>query len=229
MWGTADTVSFLVWTLPLGSGIAICDVASAYRNVPLDPLQWPAAVIRIGKDTFAADTCGAFRAKSIGEVWGSAADTAADIMRARGHGPLTRWVDDFIFLCIHREHAPEYNRRQARACKSIIAQSGGELQQKCGHIWWGGVDFTEAGVERHAEDLRFPILELANGAPPNAPFTYGMVDIDTISAQLGLPWGPGKTRKFVRANSYVGFVWDVQSKAVSITEEKHRRYLASIK
>jgi hypothetical protein len=229
-WGTPEAVGRTIWSLPPGSEIAIRDVASAYRNVPLHPSQWPAAVVRIGDDAFAADVCGAFGAKSIGGVWGSVADASCDIMRHRGLGPLTKWVDDFIFFRIRREHLRAYNDSRARQRADVIA-GGGEPRQKRGNIWWEGTD-AGSGPERFTEDLAYPLRALATGAgddPADAEFAYSMRDIDSISSELGLIWGAGKTRAFAAENPYMGFGWDVQSKVVSITEEKRRKYLAYIR
>jgi hypothetical protein len=78
-WGTPEATKLLVWTLPPGSEMAVRDVASAYQNITLHLLQWPAAIVHIAEDAFAMDTCGAFSAKSVGGVWGLVADASCDI------------------------------------------------------------------------------------------------------------------------------------------------------
>jgi hypothetical protein len=230
-WGTPEATELLVWTLPPGSEMAVRDVASAYRNIPLHPSQWPSAVVRISQDEFAADTCGAFGAKSIGGVWGLVADASCDIMRARGIGPLDKWVDDYAFFRIPTRHIEEYNRRRQRVHAGITERDAGRPRQKRGHIWWEGATRSDGSVERWVEDLRFPLRDLSGASERtehDRRFTYNLADIDRISSTLGIIWGEGKTRDFAPQNTQMGFVWDVQSGTVAISDAKRRKYLATI-
>ncbi|TFK31306.1 hypothetical protein BDQ12DRAFT_729674 [Crucibulum laeve] len=44
-----------------------------------------------------------------GGVYGLAGDAGAQLMRARGIGPLLKWVDDHLFFRILTEHIQQYN------------------------------------------------------------------------------------------------------------------------
>jgi hypothetical protein len=231
-WGTPACLEFIIWTLPPGCEIAIRDVKGAYRNVPLHPSQWAAAVVRVDATTFALDTNGAFGVTSMGGVWGLIADAFCDIMRARGIGPLLKWVDDFVFIRMRREHIARYNHRRARARAGIEARPELQPRQKRGSIWWEGADLAEGGAEHYVEDLALPVADLVPEGPPpssdDAAFAYGMHHIDNVSDTHGIIWGEGKTLPFASANPYMGFIWDVQRKTVSISSAKLARLLDDI-
>lgn len=112
-WGTFNTIALLIHHLPPGSEAATRDVKEAYRTVPLAPSQWPGMVVKLAKeDSYAIDTQNAFGLASGAGVYGQVADAGVDIMRAKGLGPISKWVDDHLFIRIRREHIPKYNEKR---------------------------------------------------------------------------------------------------------------------
>jgi len=112
-WGTFDTVAFIIFHLPPGSQASIRDVAEAYRTIPITPAQWAGLVICLaGKDRFAVNTCNNFGLTSAEGLYGRLVDASADIFRASGIGPVSKWVDDHIFFAIPHIHLAEYNAKR---------------------------------------------------------------------------------------------------------------------
>ena len=97
-WGTFETICTTILHLPAGSQAAIRDVAEAYRTIPIKQAQWPGTVIHISESEFAIDKCLAFSCSSSAGVYGNLADASADIFQAEGIGPVSKWVDDFVFF-----------------------------------------------------------------------------------------------------------------------------------
>jgi hypothetical protein len=124
-WGTFPVICSIIWHLPPGSQMAIRDVAEAYRTIPTHPSQWPGLVVRLQTpDMFAIDTCNCFGLGSAGGVYGELADASADIHRAAGIGPLSKWVDNHVFFRVRKEHIPLYNQ-QRHEWSRRIEESGG--------------------------------------------------------------------------------------------------------
>lgn len=118
-WGTFNTIALLIQQLPPGSEAATRDVKEAYRTVPLAPSQWPGMVVRLAdEDSYAIDTQNAFGLASGAGIYGYVADAGMEIMRAKGLGPISKWVDDHLFVRIRREHLPEYNSQRKKICRS---------------------------------------------------------------------------------------------------------------
>ena len=100
-WGTFATVCFTIFNLPPGSQAAIRDVAEAYRTIPITSDQWPGLVVKLlDDDSYAINTCNNFGLSSAGGIYGEAGDASLDIFRAKGIGPISKWVDDHIFFRI---------------------------------------------------------------------------------------------------------------------------------
>lgn len=99
-WGTFAAFARLVLSLPKGSQGAVRDVSEAYRTIPVTPTQWAGMVIRLSndKDEYVIDTQAYFGGTANGGVFGLVADACADIMRASGLGPISKWVDDHVFF-----------------------------------------------------------------------------------------------------------------------------------
>ena len=55
-----------------------------------------------------------------GGVYGELCNAATDIFQAQGIGPLTKWVDDHVFLCIPRKSLPAYNKKRKSWHKEIM-------------------------------------------------------------------------------------------------------------
>jgi len=114
-WGTFETVCLVIARLPPGSQASVRDVATAYRTIPTHQSQWPGLVVRLeGNDNYAINTHNNFGLTSAGGVYGCLADAGADIFRANGIGPLSKWVDDHIFFHIQSDNLKSYNTNRAR-------------------------------------------------------------------------------------------------------------------
>lgn len=61
-WRTFITVCQIISKLPPGLQTAVCDMAEAYKTIPLHYLQWPAAVVRTGDDKYCVDVALCFGA-----------------------------------------------------------------------------------------------------------------------------------------------------------------------
>jgi hypothetical protein len=101
-WGTFRTVCTLIRDLPQGTQDAVRDIAEAYRIIPLREDQWAGVVVRISNhpELFALNTCNSFGCATAGGLFGVFGDALADLLRAKGIGPIIKWVDDFIFFRI---------------------------------------------------------------------------------------------------------------------------------
>ncbi len=108
-WGTFDTISNTIHHLPPGSQVAVHDIAEAYRTIPIKQSQWPGTVVHISDSKFAIDKCLAFGCTSSAGVFGNLADAAVDIFRAEGIGPISKWVDDFVFFRMPTSQVNQFN------------------------------------------------------------------------------------------------------------------------
>lgn len=72
--------------------------------------------------------------------------------------------------------------------------------------------------------LQFP---LSGSGTEDDPFVYGWSRQDMISAtaSTGIPWHEDKGQDFAPSFLYVGFSWNIDSRIVSLPEEKRFRYL----
>ncbi|TFY51482.1 hypothetical protein EVJ58_g10540, partial [Rhodofomes roseus] len=219
-----------IFRLPPGSQAAVRDVAEAYRTVPLHPSQWPGTVIRLSKDDdFLVDTVAAFGAAPNGGVYGGIADAGADIMRSKGIGPISKWVDDHTFFRIRREYIDTYNteRQQWRA---QVAFHGGEHRER-GRRWYGGDVLPDGRIDEFVEDFAFPIRDLSSASPrpiEDARFSSCLADIDAISAELGIPWQTEKDVPFAEIFVFTGFLWDLDARTVAIPRAKADKYRTAI-
>ena len=135
-WGTFATICTLIDHLPPGSQGACRDVAEAYRIIPLAPDQWPGMVVRLADpNKFAINKCNSFGSATAGGLFGRFADALADIFRAEGMGPTSKWVDDQVFIRILRTHLDQYNQSRATLRKAITEAGG--WKQRGGRLWTG--------------------------------------------------------------------------------------------
>ena len=141
----------------MGAQAAVRDISEAYRIIPLHESQWAGVVVRISNrpEQFALNTCNSFGCTTAGGLFGLFGDALADILRARGVGPILKWVDDFIFFRIPCNEIPSYNETRDLNAK-IIDRNGGMLQSG-GRLWYQGQLSLDAGHEHFAEDLTAPL------------------------------------------------------------------------
>jgi len=121
-WGTFHVISLIFSQLPPGSQAATQDVSEAYQTIPLHYSQWPGAVVHISDEHLCIDTCTCFGVQASAGAYGCVADAGLDIFRYHGIGPISRWVDDHLFIQILREHLPLYNQKQHLWHQDIIAR-----------------------------------------------------------------------------------------------------------
>ena len=161
-WGTFATVAMTIWSLPPGSLGACRDVSEAYGIIPLARDQWLGVVVRLQGDEqakpFAINTCVCFGKKSSGGLFGMFGDAMLDILREAGIGPSLRWVDDFIFFSIRKEHLVKYNKLR-NVWKDNIQANGGRLQRG-GRFWYKGGNLPSDHIEEFAEDMAKPLKSL---------------------------------------------------------------------
>ncbi|KAL7277684.1 hypothetical protein ACG7TL_008616 [Trametes sanguinea] len=229
-WGTFHTFALLCWRLPPGSQGAVRDVAEAYRIIPLHHSQWPGTVVRLEEDQFAVDTCAAFGVGSHAGLYSSLADACTDIMRARGLGPMAKWVDNTVFLCIRREHLVAYNQQRLVWREQIVRHGG--MRHSGGRLWFGGDELPDGNVDEFIEDMRFPLRNLADVSPrgeSDTLYSYCLSDIDDISSSLGVPWQLEKDHPFSSECPFTGFLWNLDGmRSVSIPRAKADKYIAAI-
>lgn len=83
------------------------------------------------------------------------------------------------------------------------------------------------GIERlkkWVDDLinfRFPIGQLDNG---EWIYAYDIEDIFRITAALGVPWKLGKCFRYAFLVVYLGFLWNLKERCVSLPNEKRAKY-----
>ena len=73
---------------------------------------------------------------------------------------------------------------------------------------------ADGRVEEFDEDMSFPLQNLAKGREHN--YTYDLSDIDHISDKLGIPWEHSKDVDFGPSFPFIGFIWDIEAKTVSL-------------
>ena len=233
-WGTFSTTAIIVRSLPPGSMGACRDVSEAYRIIPLAKDQWPGIVVRLEEDspenpkTFALNTCTSFGTKSSGGLFGLFGDALLDILRAAGIGPSLRWVDDFVFFRLQHRFIDEYNKLRGK-WKHRIVENGGR-QQKGGRFWYKGEMLPNDQFEEFAEDMSRPLRNLSTQrkGTVDPEYAYSMDDVDSISARLGIPWERSKDVPFGKVTPFIGFLWDIENKTVSLQEKKQEKYRRAV-
>lgn len=227
-WGTFRTVCTVIRHLPSGSQAATRDISEAYRIIPLHENQWAGVVARISNspNKFALNTNNCFGCATSGGLFGLFGDALADLLRAKGIGPVLKWVDDYVFFRIPRNAIPEYNEGR-EVNRKAIANNGGILQTG-GRLWYKGKILADAGAEHFAEDFTFPLRQIHNRWDQNVAFPYGFEEIDEVTAPLGIPWETSKDTPFSSTVVFAGLLWDLNEKRVSLPDSKKEKYRRAI-
>ena len=229
-YGTFSIISLLISQLPPGSQAALRDVSEAYRTVPLNPSEWPGLVVRTSPTSFAIDTCLCFGFGPSGGIYGNLAGAGTDLLRANGIGPISRWVDDHIFFRIRREDLILFNEKRAQTAE-MIKRNGG-LITRGGRQWYQGDPMPNGSHAEFDDDHRSPIRDLSNSSSrseTDQKYTYNFEDIDALSHQLGIPWESSKDVPFSTSVPYLGLIWDLELRVVTLSESKRSKYLLAIK
>ena len=228
-YSTFQITSTIISSLPPGSQAAVRDVAEAYRTVPSHPSQWPSLVVRLGSNQFVVDTSFCFGFAPSGGIYGQIGAAGVNIMRHRGMGPIARWVDDHLFFRVKREFLDSYNQIRALGAERI-GKFGGPVT-KGGRTWFAGSALPNGEIEEFDEEMRFPLKDLSLSSPrsvEDSTFCYNFSDIDHISGFLGIPWESLKDIPFADLTTFIGFIWDLTSRTVTLTEAKQQKYLTTI-
>lgn len=227
-WGTFKTTCSLLRNLPPGAQAATRDIAEAYRIIPLNESQWPGVVVRIANDPdlFALNTSNSFGCATAGGLFGLFGDALADLLRARGIGPILKWVDDFLFIRIPTNAIPQYNKRR-EADRKTLDRNGGEIQTG-GRLWYKGDVLMETGAEQFAENLAFPLKHLRDHEDQGHMYPYDFAEIDECTTPLGIPWEHSKDVPFKSIVIFAGFAWDLDKKRVSLPDSKKGKYTQAI-
>ena len=229
-WGTFEAISLVISRLPPGSQASVRDVAAAYRTIPAHQTQWPGLVVRLkGEDSYAINTHNNFGLTSAGGVYGHLADAGADIFRANGIGPLSKWVDDHIFFRVRCAALDPYNADRARWKQEIKDQ--GRRVHVGSRIWFRGKVMPNGKHEEFDEDCSAFLRNLPKAteyASMGHEYSYCDDDIDSISDLLGIKWEPAKTIPFGFSIPYLGFTWDLSHCTVTVPDRKKHKYMAAI-
>ena len=227
-WGTFSAVALLIARLPPGSQAATRDVAEAYRTIPLHPSQWPGAVVRLDEDLFTVDASMSFGNCPSAGVYGSVGDAGTELFRYNGMGPVSKWVDDHLFVRILHRYLHEYNEQRRHWHAEIMSRG---RHHQGGRIWFGGRVFDNGSIEEFDEDCGFPFLDLSSRSPRSPEdqlFTYNFSDIDTLSDELGIRWEKSKDLPFAYTTTYTGFEWNLKDLTVSVPANKKAKYQLAI-
>jgi len=228
-YGTFTIVSHLISHLPPGSQAAIRDISEAYCTVPLHPAEWPSLVIRVSPEWFAVDTCLCFGFGPSSGIYGTLAGAGTELLHAKGIGPISQWVDDHIFFRIQKEYLTQFNQ-QCQQTADAIGHNGG-LITKGGHQWYQGNPLPDKRPAEFDEDHSFPLCDLSGTSArsnEDLKYMYCFDDINEVSRQLGIPWEVSKDVPFSPSVTYLGLVWNLDHRTVTLSEAKHLKYLLTI-
>ena len=218
-YGTFLTVVLLIRDLPKGSQALTRDVRDAYRTVPLHASQWPGTVLRGPDDNqFFINTANCFGLSSAGGVWGQVADTICTLFRLEGLGPVTKWVDDFLFFRIPNSALSQYNK-QRRALAPLLS-----LHQTHSCSLFLGPILPDGTQSEFDEDFSASFRVFSS----TEYFTYSEKHLDTFSQYLGLPWKVEKSTNFSSSVLYLGFIWNLDLHSITLPTSKQQKYLSSI-
>ena len=182
------------------------------------------------KDSFAIGTNGAFGCGSLASIYSNLEDASVDIMCASGQGPISKWVDDHIFIRILQEFIPGYNNLH-REWKCQIAIFSGK-HHVGGWIWYEGDLLPNVHIAEFDDDMSFPVQDLSSQSvrsPEDLCFSRNLDDIDAISDELGIPWQKEKDLPFSHEFPFMGFIWNICNEMVSLPLPKREKYLVALR
>ena len=99
-------------------------------------------------------------------------------------------------------------------------------------IWYSGFKHPDGTIEEFNEDCGFPIRDLLSRSPQSkedAHFTYNIMDIDKVSHKPGIPWETSKDQPFAPSTTYIGFIWDLEQRTVTLSPAKTDKYVNEIR
>jgi hypothetical protein len=98
-------------------------------------------------------------------------------------------------------------------------------------IWYSGIEHADGSIEEFDESCVFPIKDLTNKSfrsEEDMRFTYNFADIDEISRDQGIPWETTKDQPFAMSTTYIGFIWDIKQRTVTLSPSKTNKYIDEI-
>jgi hypothetical protein len=105
------------------------------------------------------------------------------------------------------------------------------MKQTGGHIWFGAVCPDTGKLEELSEDCSKPLQDHSQRTPRSEHdklFTFCLQDIDDTSEVLGIIWERLKDQLFSTSTLYIGFIWDIELRIVSLSPAKVNKYLVAI-
>jgi hypothetical protein len=94
-------------------------------------------------------------------------------------------------------------------------------------VWYSGAILPNDETEEFSEDCGSPIKNLTVNSPrseEDACFLYCFDDIDKISRELGIPWEILKDQPFSDSTIYIGFIWNIKGRTVTLSKAKVEKY-----
>ncbi|KAJ3504587.1 hypothetical protein NLJ89_g7862 [Agrocybe chaxingu] len=145
-----------------------------------------------------------------------------------GIGPVVHWVDDHLFFRIPHACLEDYNQVREqwhRELSILIPNHSG------GRIWFGGTVLPDGAIFEMVEDCSFPLQDFctkSRDASTDGDYTYSLADIDRLSERLGIPWEASKDVPFGSSPPYIGLIWDLDARSVSLAPAKVAKYTLAI-
>ena len=107
----------------------------------------------------------------------------------------------------------------------------GGCRQEGGHLWYGGKGLPNGVAEEFDEDCSKDLHDLSQTSPrppSDREFPYANMDIDELSARLGIRWKTAKSIPFGSEVPYLGFCWDMRAQLVHLPDRKKAKYQVAI-
>ncbi|KAE8181185.1 hypothetical protein CF328_g8920, partial [Tilletia controversa] len=136
--------------------------------------------------------------------------------RARGFGPLGRWVDDILFFRVRVVSIASVNAQRADIHGSLDQQPF----LRRGAKWWVGAE-----GRRYDESYEYP-LRAATNAGREDGWHYGDDEIESLADELGLPLH--KPTPWSSTFSYAGYLFSIFDRRAGLPAVKVATYRADI-
>jgi hypothetical protein len=99
VWGKFDNTAAMILALPNGCLAATFDIMAVYRITPVDVVQQSSLCISWNGKVY-LNRLAPFGLCSSAGVFGSIADMLVAIYEAHRFGPIRKWVNDFLVVCV---------------------------------------------------------------------------------------------------------------------------------
>lgn len=78
------------------------------------------------------------------------------------------------------------------------------------------------------DDLAQFRIPVSGSGPQSWCYAFDLADIFAITKRLGVPWKLGKCFAFAFLLTYLGFLWDLRHRTVSLPDDKRLKYLRKV-